>query len=59
MWVTIFIQDTFYCIYFMIGFFSILAVEISINTTEDLFPINISDKFSFFTKNMSKIDKQP
>ena len=28
------------------------AVEISINTTESLFPINISNKFSFFRKNV-------
>ena len=27
------------------------TVEISINTTKGLFPITISDKFSFFTKN--------
>ena len=36
------------------------AIEISTNTTEGLFPVNISDKFSFFTKNMmSKEDKRP
>ena len=29
------------------------GVEISINTTEGLFLINISDKFSFFTKNIN------
>ena len=28
------------------------AVEISINTTEGYFPIIVSDKFSFFTKNI-------
>ena len=35
------------------------AVEIRINTTEALFPIN-SDKFSFFTKAIdAKEDKLP
>ena len=28
------------------------AVEISINTTEGLFPINISEKFSLFMKDI-------
>ena len=28
------------------------AVEISINIIEDLFPINIRDKLSFFMKNI-------
>ena len=82
-WVTIFTQNTFQYIYFMIEFHKIQtqigvleqqwlnwtsfigfrseAVEISINTTEGLFLIKISDKFSILNNKIlvSKKDKQP
>ena len=82
-WVTIFTQNTFQYIYFMIEFHKIQTqigvleqqwlnwtsfigfrseiVEISINTTEGLFLIKISDKFSILNNKIlvSKKDKQP